>query len=138
MLLVQFLLGMWLNLFVELPRDHPGSNASEYFGGVAQSVTWAILHGPILLVLHATLGLLVVGAAFSLMVQAIRSGPRPLAVAAGVGAVSLLAAGFNGGSFLNYHEDFSSMIMAIFFAIAMGAYAVALFIKPTAGSPSTL
>jgi hypothetical protein len=40
----------------------------------------------------------------------------------------------NGGSFLNYNEDFSSMIMAIFFAVAVGAYVWALSI--TAAEPS--
>ena len=128
-LIVQFLLGMALNLFVTLPDDHPGSKASEYFGGVAQSVTWAILHGPVLLVLHAALGLLLVVGAAVLLIQAIRSGPRSIAIATGVGAFAVLAAGFNGGSFLNYHEDVSSMIMAIFFAIAVLAYATALFIS---------
>ena len=38
----------------------------------------------------------------------------------------MLAAGFNGGSFLNYNEDFSSMIMAGFFAAAVACYALTL------------
>ena len=45
-LVAQFLLGMATNLFVEIPKDHPGANPPEYFSGVAQNVTWAILHGP--------------------------------------------------------------------------------------------
>ena len=57
-LVVQFMLGMATNLFVQIPTNHPGANPPEYFSGVAQSVTWAILHGPsIWLVLHAVLGL---------------------------------------------------------------------------------
>ena len=132
-LLVQFLLGMALNLFVHLPRNHPGANPPEYFSGVAQSVTWAVTEGPLLLVLHASLGLLLVVAAFILFVQAIRSGPRSYATATGIGAFAVLGAGLNGGSFLNYNEDFSSMIMASFFAIAVAAYASALFVAP-AGS----
>jgi len=126
-LLVQFLLGMALNLFVELPRDHPGANPPEYFSGVAQSVTWAILHGPLLLVLHAVLGLVLLIGAIVLFIQAVRSGPRSFAVATGVGGFAILTAGLNVGSFLNYNEDFSSMIMAAFFAIAVAAYAGSLF-----------
>jgi hypothetical protein len=129
-LLVQFLLGMALNLFVDLPRDHPGANPPEYFSGVAQSVTWAILHGPALLILHASLGLLLLIGAILLFIQAVRSGPRSFAVATGIGAFAILAAGLNGGSFLNYNEDFSSMIMATLFAVALAAYAAAIFAAP--------
>jgi hypothetical protein len=42
-LVIQFLLGMAVNLFVTVPKNHPGSNPPEYFTGVVQSVTWAIL-----------------------------------------------------------------------------------------------
>ena len=129
-LLVQFLLAMALNLFVEITRNHPGANPPEYFVGVVQSVTWAVLHGPLLLELHAALGLLVILGAIALFVHAIRSGPRSFAIANGVGAFSILAAGLNGGSFLNYNQDLSSMIVAAFFAIAIAAYAAALYVAP--------
>jgi hypothetical protein len=130
-LLVQFLLGMALNLFVDIPRNHPGANPPEYFSGVVQSVTWAMLHGPVLLILHALLGLLLLIAAIVVFVQAVRSGPRSFAVATGIGALAILGAGLNGGSFLNYNEDFSSMIMAAFFAIGIAAYAAAQFVLPS-------
>lgn len=126
-LILQFLVGMATNLFVEITRDHPGANPPEYFSGVAQSVTWAILHGPFLLQLHAVIGLVVLAGAVGVFVRALRTATRPVKIATGVGAVAILGAGFNGGSFLNYGEDFSSMIMAGFFAIALGAYAAALY-----------
>jgi hypothetical protein len=37
-----------------------------------------------------------------------------------------IGAGFNGGSFLNYHEDFSSMLHAVGFAMATAAYVALL------------
>lgn len=130
-LVVQFLLGMVTNLFVDIPRNHPGANPPEYFTGVFQSVTWAILHGPSLwLTLHAILGLVLVAFGIRLLVPAIRSGHRPTIVTAVVGSVAMLGAGFNGGSFLNYNEDFSSMIMASFFGIAVIAYAFGLWALP--------
>jgi hypothetical protein len=36
-----------------------------------------------------------------------------------LGAVAVLGAGFNGASFLDFNEDFSSMIMVSLFAIAL-------------------
>ena len=133
-LLVQFLLGMAVNLFVTIPTNHPGANPPEYFGGVAQSVTWAILHGHVLLQLHAVLGLLLVLNTFGLLVAAIRMRARDLITVAALGAFGVLAAGTNGGSFLNYNEDFSSMIMASFFAWAVIAYAVGIFLTGRPGS----
>lgn len=129
-LVAQFLLGIATNLFVNVTLNHPGANAPEYFSGVAQSVIWAILHGPILLILHASLGLILVLFGFRLLVPAIRSRHRATIVTAVVGAIAILAAGFNGGSYLNYHEDFSSMIMASFFAIAVTAYVFGLWALP--------
>jgi hypothetical protein len=126
-LIVQFLIGMAVNLFVKIPPDHPGANPPEYFGGVVTSVTWAILHGGLWVTLHAVWGLVLVLAALGTLVQAIRlSGGGRITLAA-LGFVGVLGAGFNGGSFLNYHEDFSSMLMAIGFALAMSAYVALLY-----------
>ena len=137
-LIVQFLLGMAVNLFVTIPADHPGANPPEYFGGVVQSVTWAVLHGHVLLQVHAILGLLLVLNALGLLVAAIRLRARDLIVVTSLGLFGVLAAGFNGGSFLNYKQDFSSMIMATFFAWAVVSYAVGIFVtgRTTAASAS--
>src|SRR5229473_2122108 len=128
MLIAQFLLGMAVNLFVKVPTDHPGSNPPEYFSGVAQSVTWAILHGNILLAIHAGFGAVLVLAAIGTLIQAIANRRRGIVISAVVGFIGVLGAGFNGGSYLKYHEDFSSMIMATGFAIAMVAYSAGLYI----------
>ncbi|GAA3311355.1 hypothetical protein [Arthrobacter ramosus] len=45
-----------------------------------------------------------------------------------MGFVSVLEAGFNGGSFLNYGEDYSSMFMASLFAVATGSYAFGVYL----------
>ncbi|HXN04781.1 MAG TPA: hypothetical protein VN895_08125 [Candidatus Acidoferrum sp.] len=126
-LIVQFLLGMAVNLFVKIPTDHPGANPPEYFGGVLTSVSWAILHGGLWLTLHAIWGLVLVLAALGTLVQAIRLRGSGRITLAALGFVGVLAAGFNGGSFLNYRQDFSSMLMAVGFALAMSAYVALLY-----------
>jgi hypothetical protein len=125
-LLVQYLLGIAVNLFVTIPTNHPGAQPPEYFSGVVQSVTWAVIQGPFLLILHASLGLLLVAGAIGVAVRAWPLGGRMLRWTTILGAVSVLAAGFNGGSFLNYNEDFSSMIMASLFAVAVACYVLAI------------
>jgi len=137
MLIAQFLLGMAVNLFVKIPTDHPGANPPEYFTGVAQSVTWAILQGNLLLAIHAGFGLLLVIAAVGTLVQAIGNRRRGIVVSAVFGFIGVLGAGFNGGSFLNYDQDFSSMLMATGFAIAVASYSVGLYIANEAAASTS-
>jgi hypothetical protein len=67
LLLIRFDLGMGINLFVGITRHHPGAGAANIFPGVAASVSWAILHGPIVLAIHAAFGLaILVGALHNL------------------------------------------------------------------------
>jgi len=136
MLIGEFLLGMAVNLFVKVPTDHPGANPPEYFSGVAQSVTWAILNGNLLLAVHAGFGLVLVVAAVGTLVQAIGNRRRGLVVSAVIGFIGVLAAGFNGGSFLNYHQDFSSMLMATGFAIAVVSYSAGLYVANETAAPA--
>src|SRR5258708_20476877 len=95
MLVGQFLLGMAVNLFVKIPTEHPGSNPPEYFSGVAQSVAWAVLHGNILLAVHAGFGLVLLVAAVGTLVQAIGNRRRGIVVSAILGLIGFLGAGFN-------------------------------------------
>jgi hypothetical protein len=130
MLIVQFLLGMAVNLFVTIPTSHPGANPPEYFGGVVTSVQWAILHGGLWLTLHAVWGLVLVLASVGALVQAIRLGGGGRITLTALGFVGVLGGGFNGGSFLNYNENFSSMLMAVGLALTMSAYVALLYRSP--------
>lgn len=136
MLIIQFMLGMAVNLFVSIPSNHPGANPPEYFSGVVTSVSWAILHGGLWLTLHALWGLLLVIGALGTLVQAIRLGGGSRITFAVLGFIGVLAAGFNGGSFLNYHEDFSSMLMATGFALGLSSYAILLYREPPVIAPA--
>jgi len=136
MLIAQFLIGMAVNLFVKIPDQHPGANPPEYFGGVEQSVTWAILHGNLLLAVHSGFGLLLVIAAVGTLVQAIGNRRRGIVVSSVIGFIGVLGAGLNGGSFLSYHQDISSMLMATGFAIAIVSYSVGLYIANEGAAPT--
>jgi hypothetical protein len=132
-LLCQFLLGMAVNLFVQIPADHPGARPVEYFAGVTRSVGWALTDGGLWLALHAGLGLVLVLVGVAAVAAAARSGSRAAVVSTAVGLLAILGAGFNGGSFLNYGEDFSSMIMASLFAVALAGYLIGLWRIPAVG-----
>jgi hypothetical protein len=129
LLVAQFLAGMAVALFVKVPENHPGARPAEYFSGAARSVTWALANSGLLwLVVHVVVGIALFLAAIALLVAAIRSGHRAYAWATGFGLAGVIAAGFNGASFLNYHEDLSSMLMSGGFALALTGYLVGLLL----------
>ena len=129
LLLAQFLIGMWVNLFVHIAQVHPGSTGPDYFLRLLQGVPWAVIHGQLPLQVHAALGLLLVLGALVMVVLAVVSRRRAWVIVSVLGAIGVIGAGFNGGSFLNYGHDFSSMLMALGFAVAIGSYAVGLYIS---------
>jgi hypothetical protein len=127
LLVAQFLVGMVVNLFVNIPKDHPGARPSEYFGGSLQSVNWALGgSGLPWLEAHAGIGVLLFVAAIALLLVAIRSGCRGHVIAAAFGLAGIIAAGFNGASFLDFNEDLSSMLMSGGLALAVAAYVLGL------------
>jgi hypothetical protein len=122
----QFLVGMLVNLFVQVPSVHPGAQAPEYFSGVAQGVAWALVNGPLWLLVHTIVGLLLFLAAIILLVLAIAARQRAWIVVAVIGIIGIMGAGFNGASFMNYGHDFSSLLMAIGFLLAAIAYTIGI------------
>jgi hypothetical protein len=140
LLLAQFLLGMAVNLYVIIPTHHPGAHASNYFAGVASGVAWVIPHGSGWLAAHAAFGLALVLAAFaSLFLRRGREWrSRSYTTMSVIGALAILGAGFNGASFLNYGQAFSSMIMAGLWALALACYLTCLYLaaraRPAPGS----
>lgn len=110
LLIVQFGLGIGLNLYVTLP---PGES---FFGTVSSS--WV-------LVVHAIVALALLGAAISALVRAIRVRRAVAFTAAGLAAI-LVAAGA-GASFAGSQSDGASLTMALATAVAMFCYLAAVF-----------
>lgn len=128
LLVIQYLLGMAVNLYVVLPARHPGAGAHNYFAGAASGVAWVIAHGSGWAAAHAALGLALVLAAFASLALTWRPGSRTARATSVLGALAIVGAGFNGTSFLNYGRDFSSMIMAGLWALALACYLTGMFL----------
>ncbi len=122
LLLVQYLLGMAANLYAAPPAHHPGAGAENYFAGAAAGLGWVLAHGPGWLAAHAALGLALVVAELGNALMALRLRPRVYPALAGLAALAVFGAAFNGASFLNYGHDVSSMIMAGLWALALGCH----------------
>lgn len=133
--LVQYLLGMQLNLFVSIPKNHPGSSGSDYFERAFQSVLWGLSpHRSTVLASHVGLGILILLLSLWLAVAAFWAPSPGLRWISTLGLLAVLAAGFNGASFLSYHQAISSMIMAASFAVAVFCFSWVIF-RAGAGAP---
>jgi ACR3 family arsenite efflux pump ArsB len=116
-LIVQFALGMGVNLYVTLPAaGHPGH--ASWFGNGA------------LLALHSALGMLLILAAIFVLVRAIMARNAAIIVTSAAGLVAILLAAFFGSGFTDKLTDGYSIGMAIAFAVALACYAIGLFAAP--------
>ena len=131
LLLIQYLLGMAVNLFVTLPGRHPGAGAGNYFTGAAAGLAWIIGQGPGWAAAHAAFGLALALAALASIALAWGRGSRAATGASVLGALAIVGAGFNGASFVNYGHAFSSMIMAGLWAVALACYLTGMFLAAT-------
>jgi hypothetical protein len=122
LLLVQYLLGMVVNVYVVLPGRHPGAKASDYFSGAVAGLGWLITNGPAWAAAHAAFGMAIAAAAIAAVAIAWRRGGTAARATSVVGALAVIGAGFNGASFVNYGQSFSSMIMAGLWALALACY----------------
>jgi hypothetical protein len=123
---VQLLLGMWVNLWVNIPAGHAGANAHNYFSGVVQVIAWALGHGAVMLQLHVALGLLLIAGSVVALVLAAGRASRAWVWATVLGFTGIQGAAFNGASFLVFGQDFSSYIMTAAFVIAAASYVMGL------------
>jgi len=128
LLLIQYLLGMAVNLHVVLPAAHPGAAAPDYFTGAASGLAWVIPDGPVWAGVHAAFGLALVVAASAGIALTWGRRSRMATVMSVLGALAVVGAAFNGVGFLNYGHAFSSMIMAGLWALALACYLSGMFL----------
>jgi hypothetical protein len=111
MLVVQYGLGIILNLCVAIP-------ASDAHAGLMQEIA----SGPLMLTLHALLGLALIGAALVLLVRAVRLQDRMIAVLAAAGLTAIGGAFASGEIFVRNGQSGASLAMALLTGVALLCY----------------
>ena len=119
MLVVQFALGIYVNLYVTVP-------GADHRHGLGQ----AIANGPAGLTVHIVLGLLLILAALGFLVQAILARQPVLIAAAVLGLLAMIGAAASGSSFTGSGRDSASMAMAALAAVGLLCYGTSLFLLP--------
>jgi hypothetical protein len=110
LLIIEFGIGMGVNLYVTLPAH------KSFFPAVFGSVTLAA---------HAIVALVLLGAAIGALVRAIRT--RTAIVFTSAGLAAIVAAGIAGSSFVGNQSNGASLAMALATAVAMFCYLAAVF-----------
>lgn len=124
LLVVQFIVGMYLNFYANLPDSHPGTS-----GSYAPSIPWALAgHAGIALAIHVTVWILLTLGATALLVRGIISKRKAYIVGNALGLLFILMAGSGGLTFLNRGgADKESFMMALGFILAFTSYGVTLY-----------
>lgn len=121
LLLLQYGLGMYVNLYVTVPSADQG-----------QGIGKAISNGPAGLSIHAVLGFLLVLAALGLLVQSLMARNWAVLTASAIALAAIVVAAAQGARFVDQGgPDSASMTMAVLTGVAMLCYVTALYLLPS-------
>lgn len=118
-LAVQFLLGMYVTMYVSFPAD------------ASTQAAWESASGNVWVLLHIVVGLFILLGSVSYLVAVIRQKQKQLLGYAVVGLAAILAAVTGGERFISLQDDGYSMLMAIGFIGAVVTYALAARVPVT-------
>jgi hypothetical protein len=120
-LLVQYGLGMWVNLYATIPSRDQG-------GGEFAAIGRALSHGPAGLAVHTGLGLLLLAGSVMPVIRAVTARWPALIVTSGLSLLAILGAAASGAAFVNAGTNGASLSMALLTAVALLCQVVMLFL----------
>jgi hypothetical protein len=128
MLLAQYGLGMGVNLYAQVP-------AADHGAGVAAALSRALTSQPVVLAVHAVLGLLMLVAGVSVLTRAILARHRRAIAASAAGLAAIATAAVSGAAFASNGQAGASMAMAVLTGVALLCYLANLLV---AGPPAAV
>ena len=124
-LLIQYGLGMWVNLYITVPaRDHGG--------GVPAAIGRSLANGPGALAAHSGIGLLITLGSIVLVVRAVQARSRVTIVTSSINLVAVAGAAASGAAFVDNGRASASLTMALLTGVALLCQVVNLYVL---GSP---
>lgn len=115
MLLVQYGLGIGVNLYAEVPDADHGV-------GILVAAGRALTSQPVALALHTALGLLMLAAGLTVLVRAISARHRPAISASALGFAAIIGAAVSGATSVSSEHDSSSLAMGLLTGVALLCY----------------
>jgi hypothetical protein len=126
MLLVEYGLGIGVNLYATLPSADRGSSLFVAVGR-------AVVEGPLVLTLHALLGTLLLLTAARLFVSSLLLRRRSAVMLAGTALIAVVAAWGAGARFVGGMASAASLTMALATALALLCYVVMVVVLAPRG-----
>ncbi len=114
-LIVQYILGMITNLFVQFPES------------ATDGQLWVFAWSQISEASHIILGLLLFVGALVFLIRAIRAKDRNWIIASAIGLAGIVSAIYGGVSFIPSQVDRYSLLMSIAFLVAFVGYGWGLY-----------
>ncbi|HEX5291011.1 MAG TPA: hypothetical protein VFX25_19290 [Streptosporangiaceae bacterium] len=127
MLLVQYGLGMGVNLYARVPAADRGA-------GLAASLGRVLTSQPAILAVHAAVGLLMLVAGVTVLTRAVLTRHALAIAASAAGLAGIVAAAVTGDAFVSSGGAGASMAMAVLTGVALLCYLATLLL---AGPPAT-
>jgi hypothetical protein len=119
LLLAEYGMGMYVNLYVAVPRADHG-----------RSVGSAIANGPVILSAHAVIGLLLGLSALAVLVLSVIARRPGVIVVSAVGLLALAVASVAGTGFTSTGKSADSMAMSVLAGVGLLCYAANLYLLP--------
>ena len=113
---IEFLLGMWVNLYTKFPET---KNAAEL---------WKFSSSQAVVIIHIIVGTALLIGASTLVIRARKSGRKFWQVSSIIGLIAIIFAWLSGRDFISRQDPISSLAMALFFLIALFCYITALYL----------
>jgi hypothetical protein len=126
MLLIEYGLGIWVNLYARIPASDHGKGVFAAFGA-------AVADGPLALTLHALLGILVLVTATTMIIRAVLARKTATTVIGAVALLAVIAAWLSGARFTGDAADSASFGMAIATGVALLCYVIILSVPSLTG-----
>jgi hypothetical protein len=130
MLLIQYCLGISVNLYSTLPASDHGKSLVGGFPA-------AVGNGPVLLTLHAILGTLLLITALAALIRSLRLGAPPIPLTA-LALLAICTAWMSGSEFIGHQKNGASLTMALATALAILCYTLVIFLLKPLDARSTL
>jgi hypothetical protein len=122
-LLVQYALGVAVNVYVTVPKRDHGGGTMAAFGR-------AVSNGPAALAVHTVFGVLLLLGTVNLVIRAFQTGNRLVAVLAAVTFLAILGAAFSGAGFVDSGRGSASLTMGLLTGLALLCSLITLFVLP--------
>jgi hypothetical protein len=123
MLVLEFGLGVFVNLYATIPGSDHGATFLTALGD-------AIVNGPLSLAIHAVLGTLLLVTGIICVVRAALTRTAFNRVLSVIGLVGILGAWGSGVGFIGTQADGASLSMAIATGVALLSYTLVVFFTP--------